>query len=288
MKNVVMEKDAKQELLGDSATAAEVSDDAGVSEVAAVTKKSWNRRRIGLASTLLLVAVAAAYGGFAFTNSGQAPVSVQPAPLSNQARFSLLKAGLENGTQTALHIDSFEIDDDMLVQLEGLAELETVIVDQGKISDAGIVKFTTFPKLQLVRLRHSPITDQGMATLAECKSLWYVNLPHAACTSKGVGMLRAIPELRQLRIASPKLGNEVCREIAKIQSLRGIHLIDIAVTNEGLKSLASLPYLESLYLDNSAVTASGWRWLYANYPQIHVHVNQSHQDYDPKAHPHHD
>ena len=163
-----------------------------------------------------------------------------------------------------------------------------MIVDQGKITDDGIVNLPSFPKLQQVRLRFSPITDAGMATLAQCKSLWYVNLPHAKCTAKGVLMLKSIPELRQLRIASPNLGNEVTRDIAEIKSLRGVHLIDIAVNNDGLKALASLPYLESLYLDNSLVTESGWRWLYTNYPQIHVHVNQKHKDYDPKSHKHHD
>ncbi|GAA5505137.1 hypothetical protein [Novipirellula caenicola] len=259
--------------------------DSGSGDAAEASAK-FRGQRWAIGVTILVVAIA--YAGYRWTQSNPTSAQSQHVEPSPQEKFDQIHEPLVQGKATALEIDDFEITDSMLLQVKDLEAVETLIVDQGRVTDEGIAHLPTLPNLQLVRLRYSPITDAGMATLAKCSSLWYVNLPHAECTAKGVQLLKAIPELRQLRIASPKLGNEVTREIASIQSLRGVHLIDVPVTNDGLKSLASLPYLESLYLDNSLVTESGWRWLYTNYPQIHVHVNQEHHDYDPKAHVHHD
>ncbi|WP_372720260.1 hypothetical protein [Novipirellula sp.] len=278
-----MAKDLKDELtMGDD----NAGDAANPGSADAARVSRFRSRGFWIGASVLVAVVA--YSGYRWIESTETAVQSQAVEPSPQQKFNQIRERLGKGNETTLQVDDFEITDSMLLQIKDHEKLETVIVDQGRITDEGIVHLPTLPNLQLVRLRYSPITDVGMATLAKCSSLWYVNLPHAQCTAKGVQLLKAIPELRQLRIASPKLGNEVTREIAAIESLRGVHLIDIPVTNDGLKSLASLPYLESLYLDNSLVTESGWRWLYTNYPQIHVHVNQKHHDYDPKAHAHHD
>jgi hypothetical protein len=186
-----------------------------------------------------------------------------------------------------LHVTEFAVDDAMVRSMAGLDSLETVIFDQGAVTDQAIETIASLPKLRHLRLRLSPIGDEGLSRIASIESLWYLNLPHAECTSQGIAELAALPRLRQLRLGSGKLGNEVAREIAKITSLRGIHLIGIPVTDEGLKSLAAMKHLESLYLDDCAVTEAGWEWLFQEHPYLHVHINQSHHDRDPKAHPHH-
>ncbi len=187
-----------------------------------------------------------------------------------------------------LHVTGFEVTDAMIPQIIHLDSIETLIIDQGKLTDRSLVTITALPKLRHLRLRLSPITDEGLKTLAQCETLWYVNLPHAECTAEGVAALAQLPRLRQLRLGSTQLGNEVTDAIATIESLRGLHLIGIAVTDEGLKTIAALPNLESLYLDDAKVTEAGWQWLFKTYPQLHVHVNQRHHDYDPKAHRHHE
>ncbi len=187
-----------------------------------------------------------------------------------------------------LHVTEFEVTDEMIPQVIKLDSLETLILDRGVVTDRSMNPISALPKLRHLRLRHSPITDEGLRTLAQCESLWYINLPHANCTADGIAALAQLPRLRQLRLGSRNLGNEVADSIALIESLRGIHLIGVAVTDEGLKTMAAMPHLESLYLDDSKVTEAGWEWIFKNFPQIHVHVNQSHHDRDPKAHVHHD
>ena len=145
----------------------------------------------------------------------------------------------------------------------------TLQVDDFEITDSMLLQIKDLEKLETVIVDQGRITDEGIVHLPTLPNLQLVRLRYSPITDAGMATLAKCSSLWY-------------------RSLRGVHLIDIPVTNDGLKSLASLPYLESLYLDNSLVTESGWRWLYTNYPQIHVHVNQKHHDYDPKAHAHHD
>jgi hypothetical protein len=212
----------------------------------------------------------------------------EPLGITSAVRFDdrCIRVAAEN--KDILHVTEFEVSDAMMARVKHLDSVETLIIDKGVLSDRAINPISAMPRLRHLRLRLSPITDEGLKTLAQCESLWYINLPHARCTAEGVAALRQIPRLRQLRLGSPGLGNEVTAAIASIESLRGIHLIGVAVTDEGLKTLAAMPHLESLYLDDAKVTEAGWEWLFRNYPQIHVHVNQEHHDHDPKRHAHHD
>jgi hypothetical protein len=218
---------------------------------------------------------------------GRQPTQTPVISIAPHVLFEQACAAIRDGQGDTLHITEYPVDDEMVSAMAGLDSLETVIFDEGSVSDQAITTIAKLPKLQHLRLRLSPISDEGMKQIAGIESLWYLNLPHAECTAKGVGQLSAIPRLRQLRLGSSNLSNEVTREIAKIESLRGLHLIGIAVTDEGLKTLAAMKHLESLYLDDSAVTEAGWEWLFDQYPHLHVHVDQSHHDRDPKAHKHH-
>ena len=169
---------------------------------------------------------------------------------------------------------------------EDYPRIDAVLIDQGKITDEGLATLAELPDLEHIRLRLSPISDNGIKLLAGCDELWLVNLPHSELTNEGLRLLASFPKLKQLRLGSKRLTNDCCREIAELVNLRGLHLIGIPVTDDGVKILAELPHLESLYLDDSAVTESGWQWVFRNHPELHVHVDQSHLDRDPQAHPH--
>lgn len=211
----------------------------------------------------------------------------EPLGIASAVLFDDLCLRIDSERGDKLHVTEFEVSDAMMTRVKNLDSVETLIIDKGALSDQSIHPISAMPRLRHLRLRLSPITDEGLKTLAQCESLWYINLPHADCTAEGVAALSQIPRLRQLRLGSPGLGNEATEAIALIESLRGIHLIGVAVTDEGLKRLAAMPHLESLYLDDAKVTEAGWEWLFKNYPQIHVHVNQDHHDHDPKRHAHH-
>ncbi len=247
---------------------------------------SKSRTQVTLAVASLFIITAIAYALLKKSpESSPVVAKKEPSPIE---RFDLLIAKIKKEREKTLVVTDYEVSDAMIPKIADFTELETVIFDKGTLTDRSMSVLAALPNLQHIRLRLSRITDEGLKELAKCRSLWYINLPHSNCTSKGIAELAAIPQLRQLRIASPQLGNSVAKELAKLKTLRGIHLIDVPITNEGLEQIVSLPILESLYLDNSEVDEKGWRWLYSEHPELHVHVDQAHLDYDPKAHPHHD
>ena len=203
-------------------------------------------------------------------------------------RFEKLYQANLQGDQATLHVEGFPVDDSMVSRIGELESLETLIIDEGIVTDETIDLIAKLPKLRQLRLRLSPVGDAGLQELSTCEALWFLNLPHAECTSEGVASLKSLTKLRQIRLGSKNLDNQVTNALTQISSLRSIHLIGVPITDEGLKKIAAMPYLESLYLDDSAVTAEGWAWLFREHPHLHVHIDQSHHDRDPKAHDHHE
>lgn len=201
-----------------------------------------------------------------------------------QTRFTqLVQLVIERGDDT-ISVEDFVVDDGMLEQLRGLAGIETLILDRGIVTDQGIEAICSLPDLRYLRLRQSPISDAGLRQLAASRTLWYLNLPQATCTAEGVTSLATAANLQHLRLGSAGLGEDAAAAIAKLRSLRGLHLIGVPIDDQGIKLIATLPELRTLYLDDAAVTDVGWSWLFAEQPNIHVHVNQHHLDRDPQAH----
>ncbi len=213
------------------------------------------------------------------------PVVVSP-PIDAAKEFANTIDQIAESKSDGLMIDRYRVNDEMLSELSRAPTIETMLIDRGEVTDAGAQHIAELTKLRHLRLRQSPIGDEGLEWIAKCDSIWFLNLPQANCTAAGVAKLQTLTELRNLRLGSPKLDNDVCDQIAKIKSLQSIHLIGVPVNDAGLKQLASLPNLESLYLDDSAVSDAGWKWLFQEHPDLHIHIDQNHHDRDRSSHKH--
>jgi len=179
---------------------------------------------------------------------------------------------------------SIPVTDRDLLVLAQTPTVDTLICDAGELSDVAVESIASLPNLRHLRLRHSPISDDGFQALAAIKTLWFLNLPHSRCTAKGIASLAVLPDLRNLRLGSDLLGADAAGSLSLLHSLRSVHLIGVPFNDEGLRLIAALPELESIYLDDSSVTEDGWQWLFENYPDLHVHVDQQHHDRDPHRH----
>ena len=252
---------------------------------ASTLRRRRRYRLIAIASMLAVAFILTVYWSGAASNRDGRDEKIPT--IASSVLFGQACDQIRRDARTSLHIENFPVTDEMIPQISDLQQLSTLVFDKGAVTDQSMETIASLSSLQHLRLRLSPITDDGMRAISKSESLWFLNLPHSEVTTAGVAELKRIPSLRQLRLGSPNLGNEVTREIAKLPSLRGIHLIGVPVTDEGLKTLAEMPYLESLYLDDSAVTQAGWDWLFREHSNLHVHVNQSHLDRDPKQHQHH-
>ena len=237
---------------------------------------------LGVGTTLMVIAGLWWYDYFETSVIVQEPIDPPAVRFEKRYRTAL------GEDDSKLHVEGFPVDGRMVARIGELKSLQTLIIDEGTVTDETIGLIAQLPKLRQLRLRLSPIGDDGFRKLSNCEELWFLNLPHAECTAEGVASLKSLTKLRQIRLGSKNLDNQVTNALTQISSLRSIHLIGVPITDEGLKKIAAMPYLESLYLDDSAVTAEGWAWLFREHPHLHVHIDQSHHDRDPKAHDHHE
>ena len=171
--------------------------------------------------------------------------------------------------------------------LRGLAGLRELVLEQGRADDARAEILSTLTGLERLVLRESPLTDAGFRRLADCRALRDLNMPQAACTAEGVRRLASLPHLRSLRLGGPQLaGAEVCEAVASLPQLRSLHLIDVPIGDDGLAVLQRLPGLWNLYLDGAGVSEEAWEGYFQACPRVHVHVDQTHHDRDPRGHQH--
>ena len=169
----------------------------------------------------------------------------------------------------------------------GLAGLRELVLEQGGADDGRAEILSTLTGLERLVLRGSPLTDKGFRRLADCRPLRDLNVPQAACTAEGVRSLASLPHLRSLRLGGPQLaGAEVCEAVASLSQLRSLHLIDVPIGDDGLAVLQRLPGLWNLYLDGAGVSDEAWERYFQACPRVHVHVDQTHHDRDPRGHQH--
>lgn len=194
-------------------------------------------------------------------------------------------SAVNENTRDSISISGCVASDSDLEVLRGNDKIRTLLIDDGIITDAGMETIGSLKNLVHLRVRLSPISDAGLAHLKGLSHLRVLNLPQADPSQAGLEVFNDLQNLRQLRIGGNR-SLDISRQVSQLKQLRAVHLINVPVSDESLKLLSSLPRLESLYLDNPQVTEGGWEWLFANHPEIHLHVNQMHHDKDPNWHSH--
>jgi len=171
--------------------------------------------------------------------------------------------------------------------LRGLAGLTELVVEEGSADDSLAEILATLPDLERLVLRRASLTDGGFRALAGCPRLSDLNVPRSDCTPEGVRALARIGTLRSLRLGGERLVEPgACEAIASLPALRSLHLIDVPIGDGGLAVLGTLPKLVNLYLDGAGVSDEAWRGYFEAHPDVHVHIDQSHHDRDPRAHAH--
>jgi hypothetical protein len=70
--------------------------------------------------------------------------------------------------------------------------------------------------------------------------------------------------------------------------LRALHLIGVHVTDKSVNAISRIKPLETFYIDGGQITDQGFTQLIKMRPDLHLHVDQVHLDFDPNRHPHFD
>ncbi len=241
------------------------------------------RRQLFIGASVLVIGGIAA--GLPFYKATAPGPNTEP-PLTDAERFAELYQALKKSPDTTCRCDALLIDDAMLRSLTDIGKLTSLHVRVEGLTVQAASQLGAMPNLEELHLRGSQVDDGMLRAIAHSQSLRVLNLPSCVISPEAIESLRSMPKLKNLRLGIKQGTNQHARAVATISRLRAVHLIGVAVTDEGLQSLAEMRSLESLYLDDSSVTEAGWLWLFENYPELHIHIDQLHHDRDPQKHKH--
>ncbi len=122
----------------------------------------------------------------------------------------------------ALHAEHARIDDDELVNLQGMTDLLHLDLSGTPITDAGLLHLQGLDRLEILQLWGTGVTDAGLALIARLPAIVQLGLGNTNITDAGLAHLQ------------------------KMKRLRVLQLWGTAVTGRGLVQLYQLPELEMI------------------------------------------
>jgi len=143
--------------------------------------------------------------------------------------FSALKS-LAPDRLWSLHAERSAIDDDELVNLQGLTDLLHLDLSGTQITDAGLLHLQGLDRLEILQLWDTRITDAGLALLARLPNLVQLGLGNTRITDAGLVHLTALKRLRVLQL----WGTDVTgRGLAQLESLDELDMISVPLRVRG-------------------------------------------------------
>lgn len=166
-------------------------------------------------------------------------------------------------------------------------QLETLILDGGGIAPADLDHIHRLQNLTHLRIRNCKVGDQQILELTKLSKLRILNLPQAVFSDKALLILiEKLGALELLRFSSPHVTDVGISGLHNSASLRALHLIGVHVTDKSVNAISRIKPLETFYIDGGQITDQGFTQLIKMRPDLHLHVDQVHLDFDPNRHPH--
>lgn len=134
--------------------------------------------------------------GITVGHDGERRVSLA---LDGATSLSALKA-LEPDRLWSLHAEHSAIDDDELVNLQGMTDLLYLDLSNTRISDAGLLHLQGLDQLEVLHLCNTAITDAGLALLARLPNLVHLSLGKTSITDAGLAHLATMRRLQVLQL----------------------------------------------------------------------------------------
>jgi hypothetical protein len=156
--------------------------------------------------------------GTAVNERGERRVSLA---VDGATSFSALKT-LAPDRLWSLHAERSKIDDDELVNLQGMTELLHLDLSNTPVTDAGLLHLQGLDRLEVLQLWDTNITDAGLALIARLPNLVQLGIGNTRVTDAGITHIRALKHLRVLQ------------------------LYGTAVTGKGLMQLRGMTHIEML------------------------------------------
>ncbi len=203
-----------------------------------------------------------------------------------EATLSAQIHAVENGESRSITLEQQLPTREDLRKLAGLKELQVIQFDAGLADASDLFELSGNQSVIQFRLRLTPVNDLALAYLADSfPSLQILNLPVLELTSSDSEHFSKFTKLTSLRIGGECIDSRLVGQLAKSTKLKHLHLISPNLVDDDLKVIAEIESLRSFYLDDCELSSEAWEGFFKLRPNIHVHLDQLHHDYDPNKHP---
>jgi hypothetical protein len=134
--------------------------------------------------------------GSDFNERGERRISLA---VDGATSFSALKT-LAPDRLWSLHAERSKIDDDELVNLQGMSDLLHLDLSNTPITDAGLLHLQGLDRLEVLQLWDTKISDAGLALIARLPNLVQLGLGNTRVSDAGLAHVRGLSRLRVLQL----------------------------------------------------------------------------------------
>ncbi len=217
--------------------------------------------------------------------STQAPTAIATEPIGQS--FDEAFDAVLNGQSRQLLIEATPVSADQLRQLSELPMLLTLQLDGGLVDANNLFELPLLPELTQFRLRLTAINQRGLEHLSNsCPKIQVLNVPvlKLASETSTPDLFSGFKAISSLRIGGPSVDGNIINSVRQLAKLRHLHLISPSIQDSDLQVIATIKSLRSFYLDDCPLSQKAWEDFFKSRPDIHVHLDQLHADWDPNRH----
>lgn len=150
--------------------------------------------------------------------------------------------------------------DEGMVYLEGLNNLESLMLVRTQVTDNGLAHIKELTNLEFLGLLSNRFTDTGLEYIIGMTNLKSLRLDDTEVTNDGLKRLKQnglLSALEFLSLNRTKISNEGLAHLTGMQNLKRLYLSDTQVTSVGLDYIGGLTKLEGLILNNNDISDEG-------------------------------
>lgn len=158
---------------------------------------------------------------------------------------------------TIVEFEKGETADTELKYLDGLTQLQALVLKCTRITDAGLEHLKGMRQLQSLDLQNTEITDAALNYLdgmTQLKSIW---LSNTHISDAGLERLKGMDQLQSLGLAGTQITDAGLKHVGELKQLRILSLSGTKITGVGLKSLEELDKLAMLDIEYTQVDDAG-------------------------------
>lgn len=143
------------------------------------------------------------------------------------------------------------------MQLKGLGQLRTLIVEEPTVSNAFLDRLRGLPQLEDLRLNVTDLGNSHLEHLDGLVQLVSLDLKRTQVCDVGLSHLQGMTQLKKLDLSNTNVSGAGLKHLRGLTQLTRLMLTGTKTTDDGLEHLGGLARLQLLRLDKTAVTGTG-------------------------------